>query len=644
MKRALAWVASLSLIVGSTIGAGGPSAHAAPPTADWRATAGGDVASVSLTAVGIDLAGARLATTLSDSGSQLTPRSSSTSSNLGAAIAGIDLDVASNSVTAPPGGTETGTLVGVNVLGAVELGALETSNEARWSGDTECVAGDLLADSQVQTAGVEVGVPVVLPEILGTGVASTTGRTELVAGDSAFNRSVRATATGSIAALTVLGEITVNVAGTPTLIATSDGSAGGSGATYDSGLITVTDGDGDSTTLAAGAEITLGVGLATATIRAGEATTTVSATGAVTSSATVLSIEVNGAGVAATVDLLPLRASASAPTGGIDCPVPAPVITTPEDGSVISDTTPDIAGTGEPGATIALTIDGTEVADAATVGEDGTWSYPTTTPLSPGDHVVTATQTLDGTTSDPSEEVEFTVDATAPDAPVVLTPADGSVTDDTTPTVTGTAEPGAEVEVFIDGESIGTVTAVRIVYACWVDPSFSRDNWRADPAKAGGGALMDLAPHGLDLVDHLLGEPVMEVAALTQNRVQDYAVDDGAALIGRTASGVLVQLHVAYNCPEALPRRRLEVLGTRGQITAERTMGQVPGGKLWLTDGRLGLRRQVEVPHAGISPFTRQMEAFARWLTTGEGRDFDLARDLHTMRLLDRAYRSAACP
>jgi predicted dehydrogenase len=191
---------------------------------------------------------------------------------------------------------------------------------------------------------------------------------------------------------------------------------------------------------------------------------------------------------------------------------------------------------------------------------------------------------------------------------------------------------------------IGTVTAVRIVYACWVDPSFSRDNWRADPAKAGGGALMDLAPHGLDLVDHLLGEPVMEVAALTQNRVQDYAVDDGAVLIGRTASGVLVQLHVAYNCPEALPRRRLEVLGTRGQITAERTMGQVPGGKLWLTDGRLGLRRQVEVPHAGVSPFTRQMEAFGRWLTTGEGRDFDLARDLHTMRLLDRAYRSAACP
>ena len=192
---------------------------------------------------------------------------------------------------------------------------------------------------------------------------------------------------------------------------------------------------------------------------------------------------------------------------------------------------------------------------------------------------------------------------------------------------------------------IGTVTAIRIAYACWVGPGFAADNWRADPARAGGGALMDLAPHGLDLVDHLLGEPVTEIAALVQNRVQPYAVDDGAMLVGRTGSGVLVQLHVAYNCPEALPRRRLEVLGTRGQLTAARTMGQSPGGTLELIDGRLGLSRRLVVPDAEASPFARQMAAFARWIATGEGRDFDLARDLHTMRLLDRAYRSAAsCP
>ncbi|TCZ64943.1 Gfo/Idh/MocA family protein [Roseicella aquatilis] len=196
----------------------------------------------------------------------------------------------------------------------------------------------------------------------------------------------------------------------------------------------------------------------------------------------------------------------------------------------------------------------------------------------------------------------------------------------------------AAIRAAVAAGAVGTVTALRIAYACWVDTGWSRDNWRANPCRAGGGALMDLAPHGLDLAEYLLGEPVEEVAALTQRRVQDYPVDDGALLIGRTAGGVLVQLHVAYNCPEALPRRRLEVLGTRGQILADRTMGQSAGGEAWLIDGRLGLRRPLPVAEPEASPFARQMAGFARWLREG-GEAFSLARDLHTMRLLDRAYR-----
>ncbi len=207
----------------------------------------------------------------------------------------------------------------------------------------------------------------------------------------------------------------------------------------------------------------------------------------------------------------------------------------------------------------------------------------------------------------------------------------------------------AAIRAAIAEGAVGTVTAVRIAYACWVDAGWARDNWRADPARAGGGALMDLAPHGLDLVEFLLsGDAVEAVAALTQRRVQAYAVDDGAVLAGRTGGGVLVQLHLAYNCPEGLPRRRLEVLGTTGQILAERTMGQTPGGTVRRVCGRLGLSVPLPVPDAEASPFARQMAAFARWLR-GEGAAdaFSLDRDLHVMRLLDRAYRDAearGCP
>jgi 1,5-anhydro-D-fructose reductase (1,5-anhydro-D-mannitol-forming) len=198
----------------------------------------------------------------------------------------------------------------------------------------------------------------------------------------------------------------------------------------------------------------------------------------------------------------------------------------------------------------------------------------------------------------------------------------------------------AAIRDAIAAGAVGEVTAIRVAYACWVDAGWAPDNWRADPARAGGGALMDLAPHGLDLVDHLLrGDGVEEIAALTQRRVQPYAVDDGAVLIGRTGSGVLVQMHVAYNCPEGLPRRRLEVLGTVGQILAERTMGQSPGGTVSRICGRLGLAAPLPVPDAGVSPFALQMRGFARWLRgEGDPHAFSLERDLRTMRLLERAY------
>ena len=164
------------------------------------------------------------------------------------------------------------------------------------------------------------------------------------------------------------------------------------------------------------------------------------------------------------------------------------------------------------------------------------------------------------------------------------------------------------------------------------------------PAEAGGGALMDLAPHGLDLVEFLLGEPIERLTAAIQHRVHDYAVDDGAMILGQTAGGVLVSLHVAYNHPETLPRRRLELLGTGGLLVAENTMGQDAGGRVTLQDAATGITSGLSVPDADTSPFTRQMQAFAKAWNGAAAGIFDVQRDLHTMRLLHQAYATARTP
>ena len=207
-------------------------------------------------------------------------------------------------------------------------------------------------------------------------------------------------------------------------------------------------------------------------------------------------------------------------------------------------------------------------------------------------------------------------------------------------------------------EEIGLPVALRIVYACWVGPHWSQGgatNWRADPRAAGGGAAIDLALHGLDLAQYLLGEPVVSLQIELQRRVHRYAVDDGAMLIGRTTSDVLVSLHVAYNCRETLPRRRLEVLGDAGLLVAVDTMGQTAGGHVALQ--RIGNIERTELVRdladrqiaaaieevafdKTLSPFTAQVRAFSQ-AVQGQSHDFSLARDIALMNLFDTAYQKA---
>ena len=189
---------------------------------------------------------------------------------------------------------------------------------------------------------------------------------------------------------------------------------------------------------------------------------------------------------------------------------------------------------------------------------------------------------------------------------------------------------------------LGEVTAVRIHYACWTPADWSppttvgtHDNWRVDPARAGGGAFIDLAPHGLDLVQVLLGEPLEEVTCLFQRRVHGYPVDDGAALVGRFRSGALLLQNVAYNCPDHFPRRTLEVMGTRAMALTHNTMGQTPGGSLRFVDAADGMVEEIVVsPEEDVSPFAAGVEAFSLALRQGEAFPFPPEHDLHTMSLL----------
>src|SRR5690606_24178199 len=113
---------------------------------------------------------------------------------------------------------------------------------------------------------------------------------------------------------------------------------------------------------------------------------------------------------------------------------------------------PMLPGPGEPGSTVTVVDGGGNVVLVVDVDEDGNWSGIPDEPLAEGDHTFVATQTdAAGNESLVSNEVTITVDVTAPDAPVIAGPADGSVLDTDMPVISGTGEPGATVTV-VDGD------------------------------------------------------------------------------------------------------------------------------------------------------------------------------------------------
>uniref|UniRef100_UPI0037BE9C30 Ig-like domain-containing protein n=1 Tax=Ideonella sp. TaxID=1929293 RepID=UPI0037BE9C30 len=134
---------------------------------------------------------------------------------------------------------------------------------------------------------------------------------------------------------------------------------------------------------------------------------------------------------------------------------------------ITDDTQPSIRGTAEPGAVITVR-DGSNVLGTATTDSSGRWAFTPATPLADGPHAITVTATnAAGNVSAPTGIYDFVVDTQNPDAPnsvialdnvgpVVGAISNGQTTDDATPGLSGTGEPGATVTIYDHEEPIGT--------------------------------------------------------------------------------------------------------------------------------------------------------------------------------------------
>lgn len=138
-------------------------------------------------------------------------------------------------------------------------------------------------------------------------------------------------------------------------------------------------------------------------------------------------------------------------------------------GAVIDDARPAISGTSEANATIKI-YDGGNLVTTVSADGTGAWNWTPGSALAQGGHVLTVTATdAAGNVSPTSNSFTFVVDSQAPLAPVITSLADdvtpvtgpivsGQSTNDNTPTLAGTAEVGATVNIYDGTTLVGTTT------------------------------------------------------------------------------------------------------------------------------------------------------------------------------------------
>ncbi len=121
---------------------------------------------------------------------------------------------------------------------------------------------------------------------------------------------------------------------------------------------------------------------------------------------------------------------------------------------------------------------------------------------------------------------------------------------------------------------IGTVTSAESVYARAARVDNAADlPWRLRAGESGGGLVIDLASHALDLVDHLLG-PLVDVSGTSARGTAVYAVEQSTAFAFRTGSalpGADGRSEVVgtgrWSFASGVDEDRLTISGTRGRVT-----------------------------------------------------------------------------
>lgn len=209
------------------------------------------------------------------------------------------------------------------------------------------------------------------------------------------------------------------------------------------------------------------------------------------------------------------------------------------------------------------------------------------------------------------------------------------------------AQHQAALELIRAGQ-IGQPVFARAQLSCWY-PSIP-GAWRQDPALGGGGSLMDMGGHCIDLLEMLLG-PVRAASCFIGRAVHGYESEDSAVASLQFACGALGVVDAFFCMPDEASENRLEVYGSRGSILATGTIGQgdhgemvarlQPGAAAYDAQQARACSQATSICPTPVNTYRAEIEEFSQAVLEGRDPANTGALGLRSQRVIAACYESA---
>lgn len=196
---------------------------------------------------------------------------------------------------------------------------------------------------------------------------------------------------------------------------------------------------------------------------------------------------------------------------------------------------------------------------------------------------------------------------------------------------------------------IGQVVSGYSQFTLWFPDGSG--NWRQDKEKAGGGCLMDMGVHCIDLMEYIIGSKVKHVAAMNDTITFRYSVEDTSSVLLQLENGAHCVIQTNFNIPDEASKWRLEFFGTKGRLMGDTVIGQNDGGKLNAvclsqTVGYNSVQNHddecgIEINGNFGNMYTREIESFCLSLIKNTPLEVPASDAVHVQQVIEAAYRSS---